>query len=227
MLFADVGSISIWRRRLTPDDVKILARTFKDVKLALPEITKHQLVGRGLAIEPLIADITSITGLGLCTYNAHIKWVAPELPLDYKKLGYNIIRYEAKVEYYVGGNLVPKENLEPHILAERIIKDVKDIKFRVPQIECKDCEMVLVNVPYEYNYRLYVRYVLSNSETSSWAEMDLRFRDELIPKFNITHGTTCKYKVYQIDPKDKIKAQQTQNKFLEYSHKKVKEVRLK
>lgn len=227
MLFADVGSISIWRRKLKPDDIKILSRTFKDVKLALPEITKHQLVGKGLAIEPLVINVSHITGLGLCTYNAHIKWVAPQLPLDYKKLGYNIIKYESKVEYYVGGNLVPKEKLEPHILAERIIKEVKDIKFRVPQIQCKDCEMVVINIPYEYNYRLYVRYVLSNAEMSSWAEMDLRFRDDLVPRFNITSGTTCKYKVYQIDPKDKIKAQQTQNKFLEYSRKKLSELRLK
>ena len=226
MLFADVGSISIWRRSLTPEDIKVLSRTFKDVKLALPEITRQQLVSTGLALPLLTMDIGAVDGLGMCTYNAHIKWNMPKLPLDYKKLGYNIIRYEAKIEYYIGGNLVPKENLEPHIMAERITENVKDIKLRMPQIQCKECTGVIINIPYEYNYRLYIRYVLSNNEQSGWSEMDLKFRDELVSRFNITSNTTCKYKVYQIDPKAKIRAEQTQNKFLDYSRKKIKSLRL-
>ena len=226
MLFADVGSISVWRRPLTPEDIKLLSRTFKDVKLALPEITRQQLVSTGLALPLLTMDVGAVDGLGMCTYNAHIKWKMPKLPLDYKKLGYNIVRYEAKIEYYIAGNLVAKDNLEPHIMAERITENVKDIKFRLPQIQCKECTAYVINIPYEYNYRLYIRYILGNNETSGWSEMDLRFRDQLVSKFNITSNTTCKYKVYQIDPQAKIKAEQTQNKFLDYSRRKIKTLRL-
>jgi hypothetical protein len=68
---------------------------------------------------------------------------------------------------------------------------------------------------------LYVRYILSNKEASVWSEMDLKFKDELVPKFGITGNTTCQYKVYEIHPKDKIRAEQTQNKFLEYSRMKL------
>ena len=111
MLFADVGSISVWRRPLTPEDIKLLSRTFKDVKLALPEITRQQLVSTGLALPLLTMDVGAVDGLGMCTYNAHIKWNMPKLPLDYKKLGYNIIRYEAKIEYYIATNSIGAPSL--------------------------------------------------------------------------------------------------------------------
>jgi hypothetical protein len=222
MLNGDIGSISVWRRSLTPQDIKILSRTFKDVKLAMPEIKRKQLVGTGLPLIPLDMKTDFVDGLGLCTYNLHITWQFPEMPIDYKKLGYNVIKYETKLEYYINGNLISANNLEPYIISEKITKDVKKIKLITPSIECNNCKLTLINVPYEYNYRLYVRYILSNKEASVWSEMDLKFKEELVPKFGITGNTTCQYKVYEIHPKDKIRAEQTQNKFLEYSRMKLK-----
>lgn len=221
-LNADVGSISIWRRELTPEDIKVLSRTFQNVKLALPEIKRKNLVGTGLAVPPLDIDISHIDGLGMCTYNCHIKWNKPKLPLDYDKLGYNIVKYDIQIKYYVGNNLVEKEQLEPYIKADKITKDVLQIKIFPPEIQCNNCTLVLVNIPYEYNYRVHIRYNLSNSEKSVWTDMDLKFKSNLVSRFGITGNTTCQNKIYQIDPKDKIKNEMKQNKFIEYSKQKIK-----
>jgi hypothetical protein len=225
MLNADIGSISVWRRSLRPEDIKILSRTFKDVKLAMPEIKRKQLVGTGLPLIPMDMKVDYVDGLGLCTYNVHIIWQLPEMPQDYKKLGYNVVKYDTKLEYYIDGNLISGNNLEPYIMSEKITKDVQQIKIITPSIECNNCKLSLLNVPYEYNYRLYVRYILSNKEASVWSEMDLKFKEELVPKFGINGNTTCQYKVYEIHSKDKIRAEQIQNKFLEYSRKKLQSLK--
>lgn len=225
MLYGDVGGISIWRRQLLPENIKKLSKTFKDIKLALPKITQQQLVSTGLTLPQLNMNIITIDGLGMCTYNAHIKWNIPQLPLDYIKLGYNIVKYEAKLEYYVGNNLISKEQLESYITTNQVTKNMKDIKITYPPIHCKECILYVINVPYEYNYRLYVRYIVSNNETSNWSEMDLRFRDELVKKFNITLNSICKNKNYQIDSKTKILDEQKQNKFIAYSQRKVDDLK--
>jgi hypothetical protein len=221
MLHADVGGISIWRRQLSPQDIKILSKTYKDVKLALPEIKRHQLVSSGLDLPLLLINITSVDGLGMCTYNANINWKKPKIPLDYMKLGFMITEYETKLEYYIGGNLIAHANLDTHIASEEITADVKNIRTFKPQTQCRDCKLQLVNIPHEYNYRFYIRYKLSNGEQSEWTDMELRFKDNLVKVFDIKQDLACQYKTYAISIQNKLKGEKKQNKFIEMTQTRI------
>ncbi len=215
MLFADMGAISIWKRQLLPEDIKVLSRTFDDVKLAVPEIKDYKLVNSGINLPNLITNIKSIDGLGMCTYNIHINWNSPVLPIDYIKLGYSLKEYEAKLEYYVSGNLVTQDKIQMYINTEKITARVNDIKIFLPQPQCKECDMQVVNLPYDIDYKLYIRYVLNNGETSAWIERDLKYKDDLTKIFNISDNLTCQDKQFEIDPIDKLKGQQKQNEYIE------------
>lgn len=214
----DIGNFTLWNKSLIARDISTLSLTNKDVIIAAAQTTKTELVTSGLEIKPLQLTINNISGLGNCTYNARVNWTYPRLPQDYINLGYTVVKYEYYLEYYVPNGLITNDQIETHIATKALSKRVTNIKItHIGTNEYID----LINLPYNNNYRLSVRYVLSNAEMSDWSRCDL-FWSKIIDTFQLSGSIiVCTDETKLIDIQQKVIDETKQNNLISYFKDKI------
>lgn len=209
----DIGNLTLWNKSLLASDISKLSLTNKDVVIAAAQTSRHEVVTSGLIIPPVQPNVSNVSGLGNCTYNAKVMWSVPKLPQDYINIGYTVVKYEYYLEYYLPSGLVTTDQVDTYIATKALSTRVKDIK--IIQTDTNNY-IDLVNLPYNNNYRLSVRYLLSNAEMSDWARCDL-FWDKIVKTFQLS-GTNvlCRDETKIIDNQQKVIDENKQNNLIKY-----------